>query len=284
MSDPAADYGYCAAELRRHDNGRFLTAQFAEPDRRPGLMALYAFNLEIGRVRESAREPLLGMVRLQWWRDALAMMERTETPKHAVALALAETIGRFGLDRAALVRLVDARESDLGDTPPDDLPSLRLYAEATGGALAELALGILGDTTQAARDAARHAGCALALAGSMRSLAVTARLGRCMLPAAVMDRAGVRLRDVLDLRSTPELADAVRMVVICADDALGDMRRALPRPSRLSMPALLAGTLARVHLAALRKAGYDPLDRRLLAPDKLRLVTSLLAASALRRP
>ena len=34
--------------------------------------ALYAFNLEIARTRELAREPMPGEIRLQWWRDVLA--------------------------------------------------------------------------------------------------------------------------------------------------------------------------------------------------------------------
>jgi len=67
----ASGLSLCAAELRRGDRDRFLTALFAPADRREALFALYAFNLELARIRESVSQPMLGLIRLQWWRDGL---------------------------------------------------------------------------------------------------------------------------------------------------------------------------------------------------------------------
>ena len=60
------------ALVRRHDRDRFQTALFAPAAHREALFALYAFNYEIARVREIVREPMLGRIRLQWWREAMA--------------------------------------------------------------------------------------------------------------------------------------------------------------------------------------------------------------------
>ncbi|MDE1903717.1 MAG: squalene/phytoene synthase family protein, partial [Alphaproteobacteria bacterium] len=57
-----------AAFVRQHDRDRFATAMFAPEPRRENLFALYAFNYELAKVRESVREPMMGRVRLQWWR------------------------------------------------------------------------------------------------------------------------------------------------------------------------------------------------------------------------
>ena len=53
------------------DNDRFLTALFAAAAEREALFALYAFNIEIAKTRETVSEPLIGQMRLQWWRDAI---------------------------------------------------------------------------------------------------------------------------------------------------------------------------------------------------------------------
>ena len=54
-------FNYCAALLRKHDADRYLTvAVRAGRERREALFALYAFNLEIARVREAVREPIMG--------------------------------------------------------------------------------------------------------------------------------------------------------------------------------------------------------------------------------
>src|SRR5438552_16844209 len=60
------------ALVRRHDHDRYLSALFAPEPARAGLFALYAFNVEVAKTREVVREPILGSIRLQWWRDALA--------------------------------------------------------------------------------------------------------------------------------------------------------------------------------------------------------------------
>ena len=63
------NYRHCEALVRAADKDRFLATLFAPADKRGPLFALYAFNAEITSVRERAREPMPGEIRLQWWRD-----------------------------------------------------------------------------------------------------------------------------------------------------------------------------------------------------------------------
>ena len=67
----ADDFDHCETLVREADKDRFLATLFAPAPRRRALHALYAFNVEIARVRELAREPMPGEIRLQWWRDVL---------------------------------------------------------------------------------------------------------------------------------------------------------------------------------------------------------------------
>src|SRR3546814_15149921 len=79
---------YCAAEVRRQDPDRWLTALFAPDARRPALLALYAFNAEIARAREAVSQPMIGQIRLQWWREDWEGMEAGGVRAHPVVLAL----------------------------------------------------------------------------------------------------------------------------------------------------------------------------------------------------
>src|SRR5205823_335241 len=47
-----------AALVRRHDRDRYQTVLFAPAARREALFALYAFNYEIARVRETVTQPM----------------------------------------------------------------------------------------------------------------------------------------------------------------------------------------------------------------------------------
>src|SRR5512133_268111 len=103
-----------AALVRRHDRDRFQTALFAPADRREALFALYAFNYEVARVRESVTQPMLGHIRLQWWREIIEAAYGGASPRrHEVAEPLTAAIRDFGLSRKLFDRIIDAREADL---------------------------------------------------------------------------------------------------------------------------------------------------------------------------
>src|SRR4051794_36796449 len=87
-----------AAIVRRHDRDRFQTALLAPADRREGLFALYAFNYEVARVRETVTQPMLGQIRLQWWREVVeAAYVGASARRHEVVQPLVATIAEFGL-------------------------------------------------------------------------------------------------------------------------------------------------------------------------------------------
>src|SRR5204862_1731916 len=125
-----------AALVRRHDRDRYQTALFAPAGCRDALLALYAFNYEIARVRETVTQPMLGQIRLQWWREVLDAAYAGAPPRnHPVAIALTAAIREFGLTRELFDRLVDTRERDMADEPPASLAALGAYAQGTSAPL-----------------------------------------------------------------------------------------------------------------------------------------------------
>ena len=55
-------YAHCAELVREQDQDRYIAGLYAPEDRRAALYALYAFSLEIARVRALVSEPLPGEV------------------------------------------------------------------------------------------------------------------------------------------------------------------------------------------------------------------------------
>jgi phytoene synthase len=258
---------YCAAQVRRYDRDRFLTALFAPPTAREDLFALYAFNLEIAKIRETVTEAMLGRIRLQWWREALAEIAAGTTRKHAVVEPLAATIHRHALASEPFERLLDARERDLEPEPPADLAALEDYAAATNASLVELALAVLGADQPTARDAARHVGIAHGLAGLLIAVPFRAAYGRIDLPSDLLAQAGVHTAAVKEAAGDAGLAAVVRAVAARATEHL-DAARALRRDvPRAALPALLPALIAARRLARLAAAGHDPFASALGRPD-----------------
>jgi phytoene synthase len=281
-SAPTADLSYCARDVRRYDNDRFLTALFAPAGRREGLFTLLAFNLEIAKTREVVTEPLIGQMRLQWWRDAIDGCyqppgQRPPAPAHEVARPLAEAIDRHHLPREPFDRLIDARETDLAETPPASLAELVDYAGATGAPVVELGLGVLGleawsrDAATAAAEAGRAVGTAWALTGLLRAVPFHARQRRVMLPADLLGRQGLSAGRLIDRRPEPPvLAPVVAEVVAVARAHLDTARRLAHRVPAAALPALLPATLADLYLHRLAAADHDVFAPRVMVRHPLR--------------
>ena len=244
-----------AALVRRHDHDRFQTALFAPSRYREALFALYAFNYEVARVRETVSEPMLGQIRLQWWRESIAAAyDDGPLRRHIVVEPLTAAIREHRLTRAHFERLIDAREGDLEEASFASLAALEDYAEATSARLVYLALESLGVRDPAAEQAGFHIGIAYALAGLLRAMPYRARIGRTLVPAEIVAAASRHLASARALRAS------------IAHSAL---------------PALLPAVVAGRALARLRRAGCDRFDPALAAPDAMQ--SWRLAIASLRK-
>ncbi|MBO0739673.1 MAG: squalene/phytoene synthase family protein [Alphaproteobacteria bacterium] len=259
-----------AALVRHHDRDRFQTALFAPAARREALFALYAFNYEIARVRESVTQPMLGQIRLQWWRESVAAaFDGGPVRAHPVVGPLTAAVRTLPLTREHFDRLIDARERDLDEDPPASLAVLEDYAEASSARLVYLALEVLGAQDAGASEAGRHVGIAYSLAGLLRAAAFQARTGRRFIPADIAARTGLVEEDYRALRGTPALRAATAELAAAASKHLS-LARAHPRGlRRRTLPALLPAVVARHSLMRLRRVAYDPFDPALAVPDPL---------------
>jgi NADH dehydrogenase [ubiquinone] 1 alpha subcomplex assembly factor 6 len=259
-----------AALVRRHDRDRFQTALFAPAARREALFALYAFNYEIARVRETVTEPMLGQIRLQWWRENIAAaFDGAPARDHPVAEALSATIRSLALSREHFDRLIDAREADLSDEPPASLAALEDCGEASSARLIYLALETLDVRDPVAGKAAHHIGIAYALTGLLRAMPFHARAGRSYIPAELVSRTRLAEEDYRALRTTPALRAAAAEIAAAASRHLSKARVHSGKAPRSALPALLPSIIASRGLARLKRAGHDPFSPALAHADPM---------------
>ncbi len=271
------------ALVRQHDPDRYRTALFAPSGRREALLALYAFNYEIARVRESVTTPMLGQIRLQWWREVVDAADAgAPARQHVVAEPLAAIIRDFALSREHFDRMIEAREKDLADERPPTLAALEDYAEGTSAALLYLVLELLGVSQPIAGAAAREVGIGYALAGLLRAMPFHAGAGRCYIPADIAAETGLDPTDYAATRATPALRRAVVAIAEIASSCLSTARQNRADLPRTALPALLPAIVADRALARLRRAGWNPFDPGVAAPDPL-LTWRLAGAMLLRR-
>jgi phytoene synthase len=138
------DLGDLDALIRRVDPDRWISSRFiGDPEKRADVIALYAFDHELARAPRVSSNPLIGEIRLTWWREALdEIFEGRSVRRHPTAEALAQVVARHHLARASLEAMIDARYRELDAAPMDEAEALA-WARDTGGGVAEMAARIL---------------------------------------------------------------------------------------------------------------------------------------------
>ena len=252
-------FAHCEGLVRAADRDRFLTTLFAPAEHRGALAALYAFNLEIARVREVVHQPAAGEIRLQWWSDVLDGAGRGETAAHPVAAALLATIARYRLPRERLKALIEARRFDLCDEPMRTLADLEAYADGASTSLIALAAQILAAGEQPdIRMLSHHAGLAHTFAGLLAAFPIHAARGQIFLPLEILARHEATREQVLGGQATPHLHEALAELRLHARRHLRAAQQLLAAAPAAVMPALLPVALAGPTLARMERRGYDP--------------------------
>ena len=271
------------ALARAADYDRYLSAVFAPAAAREALFALIAFNHEIARIPEAVSEPMLGRIRLQWWREVLdAVYAGEPARRHEVAVPLADAIRAYRLDRAPFDTLLEAREDDLESECPADLAALERYGAATGGSLTELMVRASGADSGPALEAGRQVGTAWALVGTLRAAPHSAAQGRVTLPADLLAEAQLTADDLRAGRGFERFAAVAERVAGRAADLLATARQARRAVPRQCLGVLLIARLTDLYLTQLRRAAWDPRDPR-VACGPLRKQASMLRGAVFGR-
>jgi len=203
-------------------------------------------------------EPIIGQIRLQWWRDAIEGIYAGKVLPHPLVQGLADAIARHALEASCFERLIAAREQDLAEEGPADLAALVDYTEATAGSLALLALQILGVRDAKAEKAGRALGIAWGLVGLLRAVPFHASQRRLYLPRDLLQAGGAKTGRLFDRGPGAGIEPVVREVAEAAERHLALARKEGRGLPRAALPVLLQARLADIHLAALRRAKYDP--------------------------
>jgi phytoene synthase len=251
------DYDYCERLVRENDRELWLACLFAPAPARKYIHAIYAFVIETGEVRQKVSQPLLGEMRLRWWRDIIDPNASTPAEAPPVAAALLDAAKNFDLPRDEFTMLLDARIFDLYDDPMPTVAALEDYCRATAAAPIRWAGKILGASCASSIAAFEDAGVALGLTKILR--------GRTI---AFIPR---------ELLATDSQTTARRQLAALARDKYDNARSAAGRLTA-AREALLPAATVPLYLEQLARTGYDP-DVALSEPSPLRRQWRLWRAS-----
>jgi 15-cis-phytoene synthase len=279
-ADDRDSAGFCADLVRSNDFPRYASALFLPSVPRRALLALYAFNTEISRVREQVSQPLPGEMRLQWWTDMLAGAEHGGVEGNPVASELLLAIRGFGLPVERLSRLIEEHQFDLYNDPMPSMAALEGYIDDTASALFSLGAAIAGGRSDVTEHLARHAGLAQGMAQVIAALPLDASRRQLFVPLQLLESHGSNIEEVFAGRQTPALRAALDQLI---GEARGHLKTALAllenTPPQVR-PVFLPLALVARDLLRMSRADNDPFTPRMTS--RLRTLWTLWRASRSR--
>ncbi|MCG2640233.1 phytoene synthase [Bradyrhizobium sp. CCBAU 11434] len=271
---------YCADLVRSHDFPHYVATLFAPAAARRAMLALYAFNVEIVRVRDQVSQPLPGEIRFQWWTDLFSGLAHGSAEGNPVAAELLRAIRDFDLPVEPLSLLVDEHQFDLYNDPMPTMTALEGYLAATSSALFALAARIMGDTSDAAEHVARHAGLAQGIAHVIANLPRDASHRQLFLPQQLLAGHGCAMEDVFSGKATPNLHAALNQLIGDARQHLATASSLLAQLPPSARAAFLPLSQAQADLDRLARPGRNPFAPQPVS--RLRTLWTLWRASRSR--
>ena len=246
---------YCAALVRESDRERYLATLFAPADRRNALFSVYAFDIEISRIRDLAREPMPGEIRLQWWREVLEGERAGEAAANPVSAALLATLARYDLPADKLTGLLEAHRFDIYDEPMPTLPALQSYVSNSAGAIFDCATRILGSISE---ENALEAGQVQTIADVIALLPRHATRRQLFVPLDLLRQHGSSPDKFFALQASPELRAVLAELRLRARRHLARIaERSANIPEKI-WPVFLSLAPLRPWLSAMESAAYQP--------------------------
>ena len=132
------DFETLRQELRGLDGDLYLCHLFAPAETRDALLVLYHLYADIARIPASVSDPMIGAIRLQWFRDLLDAVGEGESRGAPIGEALLV----HPLTKEAVMPLIDGREAALPEGTRN-LEELEAEAAQVGPALMRISAQIL---------------------------------------------------------------------------------------------------------------------------------------------
>ncbi|KAF2734465.1 hypothetical protein EJ04DRAFT_534832 [Polyplosphaeria fusca] len=253
----ASARSYCANLVRSYDQPSHVLQSFTPSSARDAYIAIRAFNVDVARIADTTSTPTIGMMRMQFWKDAVTKSLNGNPPKEPVAILLAKAAedvhersgGNIRLSKGWLQRIINTREQYLGNPPYPTLSALETYGENTYSTVLYLTLSALPQASLTTDHIASHIGKAMGIVAILRGIPLVAfppqqplgtsnsvtgsagpSQGAVMLPLDVMAEAGVKEEDVFRQGAeAPGLRDAIFTVATRASDHLITAREMLSK-------------------------------------------------------
>lgn len=221
--------------LRQTSPLYYAATLFAPQDKRDALVTLYSFDFEIKRIPSLVSEPMLGQIRLQWWRDALNGERTGEAKLNPLAASLIDLMHRANMPMQGLLNIIDGEALVFDPEPRVDERELEKYFGLRFASLFQLVTGVLDpNATRQVADVCGHSGMAYGVARDLVSGRHAVKRGDLVqLGETHLQKARIAIKTL------PDTVRPAFLPLVIVESILKSAKR-FPDDAPIAMPSYLA--------------------------------------------
>ncbi|XP_064610533.1 NADH dehydrogenase (ubiquinone) complex I, assembly factor 6-like [Liolophura sinensis] len=177
---------YCAELVRKYDYENFLATLLYPKTYRSAAFAIRSLNVEIAQVRDVITDKNIGVMRMQFWKEAIDSIYQGTPRQTPVCIEMAKAVEDHKLSKQWITRLIESRTENLSDAPFRNKEHMEAYCENTVSSVLYLLLQAAGVKSIHADHAASHIGKAHGIVTLLRATPFNANRERVYLPTDVL--------------------------------------------------------------------------------------------------
>ncbi|MEM6811488.1 MAG: squalene/phytoene synthase family protein [Pseudomonadota bacterium] len=192
--------------VRNHDPDRFLLAITSPIKHRKALFAVYALNYELAKTSEVVSDPMIGHIRLQWWKDAIHEIFDGQKPRqHEVVEPLAKCIKQYDLQQKDFHDLIDARKYELDHHDCETAQDFEAFARSLHHSILKITCDILGQEEEHLEKIAQLC----SIVGLIRNIPAQLNQRKLYFPKNLLENKNLSLQNILDFRKEDQLCEII---------------------------------------------------------------------------
>jgi len=295
---PGVDPGtYCRDLVRKRDYEHYLTTLLLPESIRSLAMVLRAFNVEVASVRDSVSDANTGMIRLQFWKDAVeavysssqhqqaeiqAKTRKVIVPNHPVVnqLVRLQRLGQLGSsqqgDKDVLLQLVESKHVFFNKQPFKTFEEVDTYSKESFSNVNFLLLralaaskGQTGEVSGHARHCTHQLGLAEGLCTLLRGIPYNASKRRVNIPSDLLLAHKIPSESIVRGSSGDDVRHVVEAIAARADEHLQNCRFRAKFLSKDEKLLLLPAVAVDAYLSKLHTAKCNVFDPSIQKTDSL---------------
>ncbi|XP_061197067.1 NADH dehydrogenase (ubiquinone) complex I, assembly factor 6-like [Saccostrea echinata] len=258
---PPKSFEYCYSLVRQYDHENYLCTLLLRRDLRAAVIVLRAFNIEVAMVASNVSDPIRGLGRFQFWREALdgIYSPKGTVPQTPVAQLLNWVANEYQVSKSWLSRLIEARASN-PTSQFKTLVEMDNYYEQVVSSMNYLLLELHGIKDVQADHAASHLGRCYGMVNLIKVTPSQLSQGNVMFPHDLLAKHSVSQEDIKRGKNPKGVSDVVYEIASVAKQHLDKARSLKGNVPNQAMPVFLPSVFCDNYLTNLQKVDFNVFD------------------------